>query len=273
MIYTYKNLQLNIELFSEFKSEKKSILFLHGFTGSAKDWKDVAQKINPAFNKIALDSIGHGKSESPVNIKLYKSDELVKQIFFVLDHLKIERVIICGYSMGGRTALNFAAAHPEKILALILESTSAGIENKTERRARVKHDKELADFIESHSIEEFVNSWLHRELFSSLRKLPENKFRKLKNSKMHNSKTGLLNSLRGFGTGVMPYLGKDIQMMNFPVLLITGALDEKFTRINKELANQFLDAEHKIIDDAGHNVHFENPEMFAETLIRFLKQF
>jgi len=273
MIYTYKNIQLNIEFFSEFQSEKKSILFLHGFTGSANDWKEAAQKINTRFNTFALDLPGHGKSSSPENVNFYKSDELVKQVYYVLNQLKIEKVILCGYSMGGRAALNFASVHPEKISTLILESASDGIQNKTERLARVKNDKKLADFIESHSIEEFVDSWLELELFISLKKLSGRKFNDIKIEKLKNSKTGLANSLRGFGNGVMPYLGKDIRKMNFPVLLITGALDEKFTKINNELANQFPDAEHKIIDDAGHNVHLENPEMFTVTLIRFLKQF
>ena len=43
------------------------------------------------------------------------------------------------------------------------------------------------------------------------------------------SKIGLANSLRGFGIGVMPYLGSELVKLKFPVYLITGGLDEKFT--------------------------------------------
>jgi len=273
MILSYKNIRLNVELFSDFNPKKKSILFLHGFTGSAKDWKEVAPKVNPLFNTIALDLIGHGKSSSPVDIKFYKSDEIVKQILFVTDHLKIEKVILFGYSMGGRVALSFAATHPKKISALILLSTSAGIENEKEKKTRVKSDEQLADFIESHSIEEFVHSWLEMELFGSLKKLSIEKLQDYKRAKSQNSKTGLANSLRGFGTGVMPYLGNEIKEIKFPVLLITGKLDAKFTRINSRLVQQFNNAKHQIIESAGHNVYVENPSTFISVVNEFLMQF
>ena len=112
MILSYKQIKINVEFFSEFIPKNKSILFLHGFTGSAYDWQEFKQKISPGFNTIALDLIGHGKSSSPADIKFYKSDEIVKQLLFVTDYLKIEKAILCGYSMGGRAALRFATTHP-----------------------------------------------------------------------------------------------------------------------------------------------------------------
>ncbi len=273
MILDYNNIKLNVEFFSDFKPENKSILFLHGFTGSSYYWQESKQKISPRFNTIALDLIGHGRSSSPADIKFYKSDEIVKQVLFVIDHLKIERVILCGYSMGGRVALSFATAHPEKISALILLSTSAGLETEEEKKTRIKSDEQLADFIESHSIEDFVNRWMEMEIFNSLQKLPAEGLQSLKIAKLKNSKTGLAHSLRGFGTGVMPYLGNEIKKMNFPVLLITGKLDAKFTKMNNRLVHQFNNAKHQIVDGAGHNVYVENPSRCISVLNEFLMQF
>jgi 2-succinyl-6-hydroxy-2,4-cyclohexadiene-1-carboxylate synthase len=273
MILSYNQINLNVELFSDFSPENHSIFFLHGFTGSTNDWYEIVQKINPALNLIALDIIGHGKSSSPADIKFYKSDEIVKQILLVADHFKIEKVILCGYSMGGRAALSFAIAHPEKISALILESTSAGIENEDDRKTRIAGDEKLANFIESHSIEEFVDKWMEMEIFRSQRSLPTDKLQELKIAKLKNSKIGLANSLRGFGTGMMPYLGNEIKKMSFPILLITGKLDSKFSQINSELVNRFLNAAHKIVGSAGHNVHFEKLTEFSSVINQFLKQF
>jgi len=273
MILDYKNIKLNLEFFSDFKPKNKSILFLHGFTGSSSDWQEIIQKINPRFNTIALDLIGHGKSSSPADIKFYKSNEIINQLLFVTEYLKIEKVILCGYSMGGRAALCFAITHPGKISALILESTSAGIEYEEERKVRIKNDEQLADFIESNSIEEFVNSWLEMDLFGSLKKFPREKLEDYKRTKLKNSKTGLANSLRGFGTGVMPYLGNEIKKLNSAVLLITGKLDTKFTIINSRLVQQFNYAEHQIIEDAGHNVHVENPSKCISAVNEFLMKF
>ena len=112
MIIQYENIKLNFEHLSEFEPSKKTILFLHGFTGSTNDWKDVVQKIDKRFNKTALDLIGHGKSSSPSLVNYYMADSLVIHIEQVINHLRLKEVILCGYSMGGRVALNFAVAKP-----------------------------------------------------------------------------------------------------------------------------------------------------------------
>jgi 2-succinyl-6-hydroxy-2,4-cyclohexadiene-1-carboxylate synthase len=273
MILSYKYIKLNVEFFSEFNPKSKSILFLHGFTGSANDWKEAGQKIISSFNVIALDLVGHGKSSSPTDVNLYKSNELINQILFVIDYLKIEKIILCGYSMGGRVALSFASAHPERISALVLESTSTGIENEDKRKTRTTSDEQLADFIESHSIEEFVDKWMEMEIFKSQKSLPTEILQNLMIAKSQNSKIGLANSLKGFGTGVMPYLGNEIKKMSFPVLLITGKLDSKFSQINSELVKRFPNSAHKIVGSAGHGVHFESQEEFIIELNHFLKQF
>jgi len=143
MIIQYENIKLNIENLTEFDPSKKTILFLHGFTGSANDWTNVFQKIDKRFNKIALDLIGHGKSSSPSSVNYYMAESLVNQIEQVISNLRLKETILCGYSMGGRAALNFAIVKPDLVKGLILESASAGFKNGKERDARVKSDETL----------------------------------------------------------------------------------------------------------------------------------
>ena len=59
---------------------------------------------------------------------------------------------------------------------------------------------------------------------------------------------------------------------NIPVktLLISGELDSKFTDINSEMVILFTIAEHKIIKNAGHNTHLEEPHRFVEAINKFL---
>ena len=95
----------------------------------------------------------------------------------------------------------------------------------------------------------------------------------IKQEKMKNSRTGLANSLRGFGTGVMPYLGSELIKLKFPVFLISGGLDKKFTQLNQRLRKLFPSAKHKIISTAGHNIHLEEPKKYVEALNVFLKKF
>ena len=71
-----QNISLNVELFSEFDSVKETIIFLHGFTGSANDWKDTAGLIDDQFNKIAVDLTGHGKSDTPLEVDKYSASSI-----------------------------------------------------------------------------------------------------------------------------------------------------------------------------------------------------
>ncbi|MCW9064678.1 MAG: alpha/beta fold hydrolase, partial [Ignavibacteriaceae bacterium] len=154
MIIQYENIKLNLEHLTEFDASKKNILFLHGFTGSANDWTNVFQKIDKRFNKFALDLIGHGKSSSPSSVNYYVPNSQVNQIEKVIGDLRLKETVLCGYSMGGRVALNFALTKPDLIKGLILESASAGFKNAKEKEARIKSDDDLAAFIESNSLED-----------------------------------------------------------------------------------------------------------------------
>ena len=273
MILQYENIKLNFEHLTEFDPSKKTILFLHGFTGSANDWTNVFQKIDRRFNKIALDLIGHGKSSSPSSVNYYMRDSLINQIEYVISNLRLKETILCGYSMGGRVALNFALAKPELIKGLILESASAGFKNAKERDARKKSDEDLAVYIENNSLEDFTTMWFDQELFGTLRRFSNEKLKRMKEERAKNSKIGLANSLRGFGTGVMPYLGSELVKLKMPVLLITGGLDDKFTQINQSLKKSFPSAKHKILTTAGHNTHLEEPKKFIEAVNSFLSRF
>jgi 2-succinyl-6-hydroxy-2,4-cyclohexadiene-1-carboxylate synthase len=273
MIIQYESVKLNVEQFSEFEASKKTILFLHGFTGSANDWKDVVQKIDKRFNKIALDLIGHGKSSAPSSVNYYSAESIINQIGQVLNTLQLKEIILCGYSMGGRAALNFALVKSEPVKGLVLESASAGFKNEKEREARKSRDDELAAYIENNTLEDFAAMWIDQELFGTLRRFSNEKLKHIKEEKAKNSKTGLANSLRGFGSGVMPDLAPELRKLKIPVLLISGGLDEKFTQINQNLKKIIQSAKHKIISTAGHNTHLEEPKKFIEAVNGFLNRF
>jgi 2-succinyl-6-hydroxy-2,4-cyclohexadiene-1-carboxylate synthase len=268
-----QNISLNVELFSEIDSKKENLFFLHGFTGCANDWKKTSQLIDNRFNKIAVDLIGHGKSDSPKIIDKYSASSINSQLLYVINQFAKEKVILLGYSMGGRAVLSFAINHPDRIKGLILESTSAGIKDPAEREERIINDEELAEFIESNSIEDFIDHWMNLEIFGTQKRFSNELLQKLRKEKLYNSFLGLANSLRGFGTGRMPYLGDKLSSLDFPVLLITGALDSKFTRINKELVKKFPSPIHQIIKNAGHSGHLEETDKFAEAVKLFLNQF
>ncbi|GIK21984.1 MAG: putative 2-succinyl-6-hydroxy-2,4-cyclohexadiene-1-carboxylate synthase [Ignavibacteriota bacterium] len=273
MKFDINGLKINAELTADIDPNKKFVILLHGFTGSAEDWQPVIAQMPDKYNYAAIDLPGHGKSDSPSNSQLYSVDSLIQQLKFIKDKLTKEKVFFVGYSMGGRLALNYAINYPEDVIGLILESSTAGIKNDDERKKRYEIDLKLVEYIESHSIEEFIEFWSDQELFNTQRRFSNDKLKILKKKKAAVNKIGYANSLRGFSTGIMPPVHDQLKNIPFKVLLITGDLDSKFTGINARIAKRFFKAKHKIVRNSGHNTHLEEPKRFIEIVTNYLSQF
>ncbi len=264
---------INVEEYRKNLSSSNFIFLLHGFTGSSLDWNEIIPGIHNNYRVAAIDLIGHGKSDSPSDISLYTTESLVGQIYETIKKFTDDKIILAGYSMGGRAALSFAAKHPEMIKGLIIESSSPGIKEEKEKLERKKKDEKLASFIENHSIEEFVDYWMNIDLFKSQKNLTQEKLRTVRESKLVNNKIGLANSLRGFSQGIMPPLYNNLKNISTKTLLISGRLDPKYTNINSDLTKLFPDAVHAIIENAGHNTHLEKPSSFINVINNFLNEF
>lgn len=267
----YKDISLNVFCLTSELKNKNSIIFLHGFTGSVTDWKFVTDQLPENLTPIFIDLIGHGKSESPNSIKYYKAKFQIEILKYIIEYLNLKKVILAGYSMGGRLALLFTMKNYNLVESLILESTSFGIENEQERKERIKSDQKLAEQIGNSSVEEFIKNWMKAPLFDTLKNVGFERFETLKNRKIEtNNLIGLKNSLLGFSTGKMENYFLVLDNFNVKTMLIVGELDEKFVKINK-IANSLLpNSELVIVKQSGHNVHFEKPKEFLKFLNRFL---
>ena len=273
MLLKFENINLNLEKIRTVSPSATCVLFLHGFTGSGSEWNELANKIDGRFNIATIDFIGHGKSDSPADEKFYKPAQIISQLNFIINHLTKEKIILAGYSMGGRAALSFAVKYPHKICGLILESSTTGISSENLRIERIEGDKKLSEFILNNSTESFADYWLNLDLFSSQKKLPAEKLKEIKKTKLNNNRTGLANMLKGFSTGKMEPLFDQVKYIPAKTLLISGELDEKFTMINSQIVNNFQYANHIIIKNAGHNSHLEQPSLYLTTVNNFLKKF
>ncbi len=249
---------------------KIPILFLHGFTGSAKDWHFYFSSLNSKYFPIAVDLPGHGKTTVPNKTDSFSTEAYTNIIQLVLDYFNISQVVLAGYSMGGRTALSFTIKNNQKVLGLILESSTAGMEDERDREIRIETDHMLADKIMTDGLDPFVNYWMDIPFFRSLKSLEKEEYSELVLEKKQNSPQGLANSLLGFSTGAMPSMWKNLSSLTIPTLLIAGSLDRKFVRINKEMNKRIPNSNLKIMNDCGHNTHLENRREFIILVNKFL---
>lgn len=273
MLIQSSDFSINVEFPAAGKTERPYVFFLHGFSGSAADWYEIIPMLDDRFNYAAVDLPGHGESDCPIKKGSYTAESIVHNLFETFKEITADKFFLAGYSMGGRTALSFASKHAGLLKGLILESTTPGITDSDEREQRVKHDDELATFIENHTIEEFVEYWMNIDIFNTQKNLPQEKLNAVRELKLKNKKLGLINTLRGFGTGAMPPLSDASIKLDIQSLLITGSLDKKYMKINENLAAVFPSSRYEIIEDAGHNTHLEKPEKFCDVINAYLKEF
>lgn len=248
------------------------LLLLHGFAGSGDTWSDVAPEfITRGFQLLAPDLLGHGASDAPTDASRYVASEQVADLLALLDTLAIERTALLGYSMGGRLALHLALTAPERVSRLVVESATPGIADPVERAARQQADEKLARAIEERGLLWFAEYWDSLPLFASRHRLPENVRRRFRAQWLTQRPHGLASSLRGFGTGTMPPVWERLQDLRCPVLIIVGALDERYVALGRAMVTQLPHGTIVIMPDAGHTVHLEQPEHFSVAVESFLR--
>jgi pimeloyl-ACP methyl ester carboxylesterase len=106
-----------------FFSEKNStpIVFIHGVGLDHQMWEPQIEAFK-SYSTLTYDLLGHGKtpwSKDNLNFKDFSN-----QLNQLLNHLKLEKIYLVGFSLGSLIALNFAANNQDKIEKLILIGTT-----------------------------------------------------------------------------------------------------------------------------------------------------
>ncbi len=247
-----------------------TLVLLHGFTGSAANWRDVAPALAQTHRVLAVNLLGHGETDAPAAHARYAMAHTARDLVDLLTVTVGQPVHLLGYSMGGRLALYTALHFGEAMASLILESASPGLRTQVERAERRDRDEALAERIEREGVAAFVDFWERISLFATQEKLPPAARAHLREQRLRSSALGLANSLRGMGTGAQPSLWDDLAAWSKPTLLITGEQDGKFCEIAGEMAESLPHAAWVSIAEAGHTVHLEQPRQFVATVERFL---
>jgi 2-succinyl-6-hydroxy-2,4-cyclohexadiene-1-carboxylate synthase len=168
--------------------------------------------------------------------------------------------------MGARLALHIASLHPESVRRLVLISGSPGLRSPSERSARVQSDEKLALEILEIGVEKFVAKWLSAPMFAGLISTSADI-----QDRLRNTAEGLASSLRTSGTGSQQSLWDRLSELSMPVLLIVGENDQKFRQINSEMKNLISSQTELVtIQNAGHAVHLEQPDIFQSVVREFL---
>ena len=235
----------------------ENAVLLHGFSGTRRAWDGVVAHLDAErYRPVALDLPGHGELgglSGPITF--------AGCVQYVLAHVP-PVFTLCGYSMGGRLALQVALAAPERVLRLVLIACSPGIEDPAERAARRRADRELADELERAPFEQFIERWRSQPLFAGE---PPQVGELAREDQRRNDPLALAAVLRGIGTGEMEPLWGRLCDLAMPVTVLVGDRDAKFIEIGRRMAERLPQGE-LVVVGGGHALALENPLAVARAL-------
>jgi 2-succinyl-6-hydroxy-2,4-cyclohexadiene-1-carboxylate synthase len=234
------------------------VVLLHGFSGTHRAWDGVAAALDrERYRPLALDLPGHGRYAPAARPITFAGC-----IQHVLARSPPERFTLCGYSLGGRVALQVALAAPERLARLVLISCTPGIVDAHERAERRRADEELAVELERAPFEQFIERWRSQPVFAGE---PAQAGALARSDQRRNRPDALAAALRGLGTGAMQPLWGRLGELTMPVTVLVGERDEKYRAIGASMVERIAHAE-LVTLAGGHGLLLENPAGVAGAL-------
>jgi pimeloyl-ACP methyl ester carboxylesterase len=121
---------------------RPGVCFLHGGSAHAHWFDAVVPRLLGRFHVVSIDQRGHGLSEWP-QPPTYATEDFADDLLGVLDSLGWRSAVVIGHSMGGHTAMAFAAWHPERVSALVIADSRPALPPDRLARLRARGQRPL----------------------------------------------------------------------------------------------------------------------------------
>ena len=222
-------------------------------------WRPQIDALGRRFRTVAWDVRGHGRSETGDGQYTYRM--FVDDLVALLDHLRIERAVLCGLSMGGSIALRTVELHPERVRALVLCDTHSAADSN-----HAKCWRELAiSEIKRYGLEMFAEEFIRKVFLPSPFSGKQEIIKAIRATILAMSPSAVCGSLlaQAGRTDTTDVLTR----INVPTLLLVGE-DDTLTppSVMRSMHNQIPGSELRVIPNAGHASNLENPSVFNKYL-------
>jgi pimeloyl-ACP methyl ester carboxylesterase len=239
-----------------------AIVLMHGFAGSARNFRPQARFLKERHRVVLFDLRGHARSGAPEGDAEYTPDAFVADLARVVERTQSRRVVVGGISMGAAIALRYTLQYPTTVAGLILASYPPPGDASSPSWAL-----SLADSIEREGMEiageRFV--WGGGRFDAEAAKWIRQGFLEHRPHAL----VAVLRSVLAAEPNVFDR-EKKLRALTVPTLLVAGERDVASVASTAELAALLPHATRVIVPGAGHVLNLEKPESFNEALGRFL---
>jgi len=253
-----------------------ALLFIHGLTGSQRNWAHLIDALNHDHRVLAPDLFGHGASAKVMGD--YSLGAHAATLRDLLDLLGINRVTLVGHSFGGGVAMQFCYLFPERVERLVLVSSGGlGRDVSPLLRAATLYGAEWV-------LPLIASNWMRGRVEAAGRILTRTGWR---------ARPEVTEAWRGFTSladaetrraflattrGVIDPGGQTVtaydhlpMTIEIPTLVVWGTRDRMIPALHATTAHEAIAGSRVVLfEGAGHFPHLDEPERFAEVLRDFM---
>ncbi len=255
----------NCEIFYTSQGSGPPIVLLHGFPLNHTIWAPQVEELSRDFQVLTPDLRGHGKSEATLGV--YGMDLFAQDLKALLDHLRIERVILGGLSMGGYVAFAFLKQFGERVQALILADTKAEADTAEAQARREQQAQEALQNGAGPIADRLILTMLTPETREGNKALTGQVYEMMKLT----DPVGVAGSLRGMAQ--RPDSTRLLSSLRIPTLILVGEKDSTTPLSDaQKMASVIGGSELVIVPQSAHLTSLENPKSVNVALRRFLER-
>ena len=238
-----------------------AIVFVHGWSNNRSVWDEQMAHFSKKYEVIAIDLGGHGQSGDDRNA--WTMSSFGEDVIAVINHLKLKKVILVGFSMGGAVVIEAAKKMPEKIAGLVLVDNLHNIEMKYSEEMIKITDSIFSDLLENPTNEKLMGLGFYKNN-------PEKSFQRVKAMYKDGQRPGWNGSFLEMFKWINEDLTTSLTEIHSPVISInSNSQPTTMEAFQKYIPSYKVN----VMSDVGHLVFWDAPGEFNNLLEQSIQEF
>lgn len=246
-----------VDLYYEVQGEGKPLVFTHGASWNHKQWRPQIDYFSQTHRTVVWDIRGHGSSALPDG--QVNSEDFSRDLADLLDHLNIDKAILCGLSLGGHISLQTAVRYPDKVEALVLIGTPFTNAFNWFERMFVPLNR-----WSSYLMPISLSGKIQGKMLSKYNKDNQAYIEEAFGSITHRDWVRIWDAVTRMESR------QDLHKIQCPTLLLQGESDTMIRRQQEYMLERISNARLEIIRNAHHATNLDNPDEVNEAISSFL---
>ncbi len=261
-----------MKLFYRKYGEGPPLVILHGLYGASDNWVSVARRISEYYTVYLPDQRNHGRSPHSL---LHDYEALSSDLFELISDLDLGKFFLAGHSMGGKTAVRFALRWPDLLEGLLIADISPFETKASNSKSFDQHlailetlgETNISKVISRDELEKLLSvritsGRIRALIMKNTERDADGKFKwKINSVALLNNLEKIIDSVAGDDNYLEAVTG-------FPVIFLKGENSDYLPEEDfPKILRLFPAAEIKIIKNAGHWIHVDNPEAVIREFI------